>query len=153
MKYEDMSNILGTSVGALKASYHLAVKKIEQILHFILKHIKQIVSDFDLFDIFKNNKRNLLFLLKNKYIKINGTILNFIQQKPSYFEFFYPEIKKFSADLISNFDPEQIENFEEKREIGENDSYICQLIRNDSIEDFVSFVNQKNVYLSNQVEH
>lgn len=30
MKYEDMSEILGTSVGALKASYHLAVKKIEQ---------------------------------------------------------------------------------------------------------------------------
>lgn len=30
MKYEDMSAILGTSVGALKASYHLAVKKIEQ---------------------------------------------------------------------------------------------------------------------------
>lgn len=30
MKYEDISNILGTSVGALKASYHLAVKKIEQ---------------------------------------------------------------------------------------------------------------------------
>lgn len=32
MKYEDMSQILGTSVGALKASYHLAVKKIEQII-------------------------------------------------------------------------------------------------------------------------
>lgn len=29
MKYEEMSEILGTSVGALKASYHLAVKKIE----------------------------------------------------------------------------------------------------------------------------
>lgn len=29
MKYEDMSEVLGTSVGALKASYHLAVKKIE----------------------------------------------------------------------------------------------------------------------------
>lgn len=29
MKYEDISNILGTSIGALKASYHLAVKKIE----------------------------------------------------------------------------------------------------------------------------
>lgn len=28
MKYEDMSDILGTSVGALKASYHHAVKKI-----------------------------------------------------------------------------------------------------------------------------
>lgn len=30
MKYEQISEILGTSVGALKASYHLAVKKIEQ---------------------------------------------------------------------------------------------------------------------------
>ena len=30
MKYEQMSEILGTSVGALKASYHLAVKKIEK---------------------------------------------------------------------------------------------------------------------------
>lgn len=32
MPYEQISNILGTSVGALKASYHHAVKKIEQ--HF-----------------------------------------------------------------------------------------------------------------------
>ncbi|MCB0402295.1 MAG: RNA polymerase sigma factor [Flavobacteriales bacterium] len=30
MKYEDMSQILNTSVGALKASYHHAVKKIEE---------------------------------------------------------------------------------------------------------------------------
>jgi RNA polymerase sigma factor (sigma-70 family) len=29
IKYEEMSTILGTSVGALKASYHHAVKKIE----------------------------------------------------------------------------------------------------------------------------
>jgi len=32
MKYEDMSKILDTSTGALKASYHHAVKKIEQFL-------------------------------------------------------------------------------------------------------------------------
>ena len=30
MRYEDMSEILGTSVGALKASYHHALKKVEQ---------------------------------------------------------------------------------------------------------------------------
>ncbi|MDE6416404.1 MAG: sigma-70 region 4 domain-containing protein, partial [Duncaniella sp.] len=30
MKYEQMSEILGTSESALKASYHHAVKKIEQ---------------------------------------------------------------------------------------------------------------------------
>lgn len=33
MKYEEMEAILGTSVGALKASYHLAVKKIEAIIN------------------------------------------------------------------------------------------------------------------------
>lgn len=32
MKYEEMSEILGTSVGALKASYHHAVKKITEQL-------------------------------------------------------------------------------------------------------------------------
>jgi RNA polymerase sigma-70 factor, ECF subfamily len=32
MPYEEMSGILGTSVGALKASYHIAAKKIEEIL-------------------------------------------------------------------------------------------------------------------------
>lgn len=32
MKYEEISEILGTSVGALKASYHHAVKKIEAFL-------------------------------------------------------------------------------------------------------------------------
>lgn len=32
MKYEEMSEILGTSVGALKASFHHAVKKIEEFI-------------------------------------------------------------------------------------------------------------------------
>ncbi|MBR4989421.1 MAG: RNA polymerase sigma factor [Bacteroidaceae bacterium] len=32
MKYEEISEILGTSVGALKASYHIAVKKIETFI-------------------------------------------------------------------------------------------------------------------------
>jgi RNA polymerase sigma-70 factor (ECF subfamily) len=32
IKYKDMSDVLGTSVGALKASYHHAVKKIEEYM-------------------------------------------------------------------------------------------------------------------------
>jgi RNA polymerase sigma-70 factor, ECF subfamily len=32
IKYEDMAEILGTSVGALKASYHHAIKKIEKYM-------------------------------------------------------------------------------------------------------------------------
>jgi RNA polymerase sigma-70 factor (ECF subfamily) len=33
LKYEEISEILGTSVGGLKASYHIAVKKIEEYLN------------------------------------------------------------------------------------------------------------------------
>lgn len=32
MKYEDIAEVTGTSIGALKASYHHAVKKIEEII-------------------------------------------------------------------------------------------------------------------------
>jgi len=35
LTYDAMSEVLGTSVGALKASYHIAVKKIE---NYLLKH-------------------------------------------------------------------------------------------------------------------
>jgi len=38
MSYEQIGDITGTSVGALKASYHLAVKKIEEILKGKLNH-------------------------------------------------------------------------------------------------------------------
>lgn len=33
MKYEEMSEILGTSVGSLKASYHMAVEKIQKFFY------------------------------------------------------------------------------------------------------------------------
>ena len=33
LKYEDIAEITGTSVGALKASYHIAVKKIEEYIN------------------------------------------------------------------------------------------------------------------------
>lgn len=33
MKYEEMSEILGTSVGSLKASYHMAVEKIQNFFY------------------------------------------------------------------------------------------------------------------------
>ncbi len=33
MKYEEMAEVMGTSVGALKASYHHAVKKIEKYIN------------------------------------------------------------------------------------------------------------------------
>lgn len=38
MKYEEMSELLGTSVGGLKASYHHAVNKVKEVLQKQLNH-------------------------------------------------------------------------------------------------------------------
>ena len=61
-------------------------------------------------------------------------------------KYFYPEIKPF---INEQFD--DIENFEIQRQKLENESYVCSLIRNDSIVEFVKYVNQKNFNLSSQV--
>ena len=44
------------------------------------------------------------------------------------------------------------QNFEKKRQQGENDSIISTLIRNDSVEEFISYVNRFNIYLCSQIE-
>ena len=53
--------------------------------------------------------------------------------------------------LIEEKYQEKIEIFEEKCRKGENDSYICSLIRNDSVEEFISFINQKNIPLNTKI--
>ena len=45
-----------------------------------------------------------------------------------------------------------LDNFEEKYETGENDSYICFLVRQDLVEEFISYVNRTNTSLSSQIQ-
>ena len=47
------------------------------------------------------------------------------------------EERKTIEDELLKQDPNIFEDFEEKCQLGENDSYISSLIRNDSIEDFI----------------
>ena len=47
---------------------------------------------------------------------------------------------------------EEISSFKEKWKIGENDSYICTLIRSDSIENFITYVNRTNFSLSSKIK-
>lgn len=53
--------------------------------------------------------------------------------------------KKLEKELLDE-DPNIFNNFDEKRSIGENNSYICTLIRNDSIVDFIAHVNEKKAF-------
>lgn len=68
------------------------------------------------------------------------------------------EFSDFLQDLIdllkSKYD-ECIEDSkrEEKFLIGENDSYICELIRNDSVQEFIKYVNQSNISLFSEIKY
>ena len=73
----------------------------------------------------------------------------------NYPQYFFNEIKNFIKRNIKNRIEEDIKDitnddlisYEEKRKIGENDSLISKLIREDSVEEFVSFINKTNFSL------
>lgn len=63
---------------------------------------------------------------------------------------FLEEEKKKSAE--SDLSKIDMKNFENNRKLGEDNSYICQLIRYDSIDEFISFTNQNNLSLSSKIQ-
>ena len=56
-------------------------------------------------------------------------------------------IQKMIKESSNEISPE----FDQKREIGENDSYICELIRQDSIDEFITHINKINISLSSDI--
>ena len=131
-------------------------KKIEKILLHLENVIKQTFSISEIFKIFKSNKLIILSLIKSKIIALDEEIVKLIlEEKNNYCHFFFPEIKS----LIGEEKVKQIEseisntdNFEEKRQIGENDSVICSLIRNDSLDDFISHVINSNLSIESEIQ-
>ena len=66
-------------------------------------------------------------------------------QVHKYYEYFYPEIEPCIDEkrkgLIMRLHQKEIEeNFEENRKNGVNHHYICKLIRNDMLDDFIIFI-------------
>ena len=116
------------------------IEKIEKILQHFKAHIKKSMNDSEIFAIFKESKRIILSLIEGSIIKVDDSFFNLLdtnlELKENYKSYFFP-IK-------------QDEDFEAKRKEGENDSYIASLIRNDSIDDFISYVNEKNLRLSSK---
>ena len=60
--------------------------------------------------------------------------------------------KQIEDQIKSKFEEEDISKFEEKCRTGENDSYLCTLIREDSVEDFISHVTRLNITLSSKIK-
>ncbi|KAK8865550.1 hypothetical protein M9Y10_011106 [Tritrichomonas musculus] len=110
-------------------------EKIQKILDYLKPDIKQSFSNSEIYNIFKGNNRILLLLIDEEIFTMDESIFKLITEK----DYFYPEIHKNDKNI------ELPDNFEEKRRIGENDSNICEIIRNDQIDDFI--INfHKNVF-------
>ena len=131
--------------------------KIGQVFQIYKEEIKNYFSNFEIFNIFKKNKRTLLLLIEKQILLIDKTITK-IMTTPKYKEakyplYFLPEIKPFINDsLIEELTKEIPENYDEKRKNGENDDHLCELIRNGSIDDFTSFLTQTQIELSSEIK-
>ena len=141
--------------------------KIEKIIMIFKDEIKNL-SNQEIFNIFSRNKRILLFLIEQNLFVISEEIFRImIKYKNSnfnYIRFFGPELKSYIEHkhqtskknyikirykhFLEEISNQNQEDFYEKRKKGENDEYICQLIQNDSIVDFIVYVNKTNISLN-----
>ena len=123
--------------------------KIEFIFKIFQADITKYFTNIDVFNIFKSNKRFLLFLFEEKIIIPDESIYTIVN-KPKYFNqnymtYFYPEFKSF---ITSSNEFEMDQYFEINRKTGNNSSLICELIQKDSIDEFVVYINRNNLSTS-----
>lgn len=100
--------------------------KIDEILSYFKSSIKKFFSNFEIFNIFKKNKRILLFLLKNDILTIDNRILDIMMtekyKKLDYPSYFYPEIKSIVSNIecvdqkVKELFESNPNEFEQKRE-------------------------------------
>ena len=139
--------------------------KIDQILKLFRTEIQHFYTNIEIFTIFRGNKRILLFLIEERILTLDEsivfTISNGWYKAANYHFYFYPEIENFLIEKklqkMSNKTSEMKEvnsnNFEDNRKSGENSNYICKLIQADEIDEFVIHVNKTNYPLSNTIEN
>ena len=130
--------------------------KIEKILQFFFTEIMENFSNYEIFNIFKSNKRILLFLIKESVLTIDEIIASKMTNSKykNYFypQYFYPEIKSFlKPEMLEEIQKVISDDFEEKRKNGENDNYICELIRSDLINEFKDYIEEANIKLKSQI--
>ncbi|KAK8897711.1 hypothetical protein M9Y10_015676 [Tritrichomonas musculus] len=139
----------------------LFFSNIDLLLKSLYYKIQYFFTNFEIFHIFQRNKRLLLFLFNLKILKPTKEIYSVIITNKKciegrYLEYFFPEFESFidkeTKKSIGDQIPElkeriTIDIFNQKREKGENDNYLCNLIQNDLIVDFISYVERTNISL------
>ena len=141
------------------------ISNFEMILKYIINNIKESISTEEIFQIFRPNKR-FLFLLFDKQILTpdERTIKIILKHSNSHFvcnrHYFFRAIKPFlSKEDVTKIEKEipekydkDIQSFENQCFEGTNESYICSLIRQDLVEEFIKFVNRTNLSLLSTIK-
>ena len=141
--------------------------KIDRIILFFKDAILKNFSNYEIFTIFRKNYRILLFMLKENILKIDISVFSKLKnktyRKAYYPNYFIPEFRELLAEKDKIKSKRQIpdpskqnigrnsEEFERKREIAENDDQICEIIRKDSVEDFISYISNSSYSLTSTV--
>ena len=162
-------NLILLLISKLSNNHHRSpnfFNKLEQIILIFKDEISQNFSNSNIFTIFKKNKRILYFLINERLLVIDEQIANVITKENYYVQAKYPnyfisEIKPFlqkkalkkleqyNKSALTNLqNNEDLNDFEALQKNGENENLICQLIRNDSINEFIEYINQKNFSIS-----
>ena len=122
------------------------IKKIEKIITNLQSDIAQFFTNLEIFHIFEDNKRIMYFLFEQGILKQDKKVLIIIQNRhQNYIQYLFPDFK--------NLNKQDKERFDEYRKIGENDSYISELIRNDDVEEFIIYCNKNNCPLNGKINH
>lgn len=144
--------------------------KIEHILSSLKGGIEKFYTKNQIFDIFQSNKRLLLYLFEEKILIPDESLASIITTDKyvySYYpEYFYPEFKAFFNDekcqeieskthkfwKNAEFAEKNPKLFDQKRKNAENSENICQLIRDDMIDQFILYVNRQKKSFSDTIE-
>ncbi|KAK8841561.1 hypothetical protein M9Y10_027185 [Tritrichomonas musculus] len=140
--------------------------KICKILLLCKETMKKYLSNSEIYQIFKDNNRILLILIEEKIMEFDD---NIVKQLPSStMLYFLPEMQPFKYNkwfrrdnlritnkfllIYKKQEEEEIpENLYEDRKTGENNSYICKLIQNDLIDEFITYVNRNNYPIQSNI--
>ena len=150
--------------------YESFFEKIEKIILLFKSEMKNYYTNDEIFNVFKGNKRVLLFLIEQDIISFDQEIFKELMKeefrKGKYPEYFAPEFLKYIEQIndnesndyndiyncILNAYNEDYSAFEEKRKKGKNNSVVCEMIQNDSIEEFITYVNREDYSLDSCIE-
>ena len=110
--------------------------KVERVILIFKDEITKYYLNYEIFNIFKKDKRILLFLIEENMIifdeRVAKTMIGLKYVNKNYPQYFAPEMKAFmnekwlnKSQLVGKINEKLPDNFNELRKIGENESYIC----------------------------